>query len=191
MDIASILGFGAIGLGFLLAFLAYRLLATGGARERPVYVYMAFCLALLGVGAALQYSDNLNKTALEQKTKDYDNLKAQGDTTAKNLISAQSNLTETQDKLSSTLTSLAAAQAALNSAKSENKRLADSMKAIVDTLTPTARPLQEVQGLITGLACSGGAHGEAMNGGAEAGGKIAGALSQISAATKIAQQYVP
>ena len=53
MDIASILGFGAIGLGFLLAFLAYRLLATGEARERPIYIYMAFCLALLGVGAAL------------------------------------------------------------------------------------------------------------------------------------------
>jgi hypothetical protein len=191
MDIASILGFGAIGLGFLLAFLAYRLLATNDARERPVYIYMVFCLALLGVGAALQYSDNRYKTALEQKTKDYDSLKAQYDATAKNLVGSQNNLTETQDKLSSTLTSLAAAQTALNNSKSESKRLADSMKAIVETLAPTTAPLQQVQGVVTGLACSGGAHGEPMNGGAEYGQKISGALSQISAATKIAQQYVP
>jgi hypothetical protein len=139
-DIGSILGYGAIGLGFLLALLAYRLLAAGKARERPVYIYMVFCLALLGVGATLQYSDNKYKTLLEQKTKDYE-------------------------------------------------RLADSMKAIVDTLTPTAKPLQEVEGQITGLACGGGAHGVAMNGGAEAGNKISGALSQISAAMQIAQQY--
>jgi hypothetical protein len=191
MDIASILGFGAIGLGFLLALLAYRLLATGEARERPVYIYMVFCLALLGVGAALQWSDNGYKTALEQKTKDYDNLKGQDDTTIKNMTSAQNNLTETQDKLSSTLTSLAAAQTALNNAKSENKRLTDGMKAIVDALTPTAGPLQQVQVAVTGLACGGGHNGVAMNGGSEYGAKISGALSQISAATKIAQQYVP
>jgi hypothetical protein len=146
MNIASILGFGAIGLGFLLALLAYRLLATGQARERPVYIYMAFCLALLGVGAFLQYSDNR---------------------------------------------SLAAAQTALDTAKGENKRLADSMKAIVDALKPTSGPLQEVQSAVTGLACSGGGHGEAMNGGAAFGLKISGALSQISAAMNIAQQYVP
>lgn len=191
MDIASILGFGAIGLGFLLAFLAYRLLATNEARERPVYIYMAFCLALLGVGAALQYSDNHYKAALEQKNKDYESLRAQLDATAKNLIAAQATLSENQEKLSSTLTSLAAAQAAVNNAKGENKRLADGMKAIVETLAPTTGPLREVQGAVTGLACSGGAHGIPMNGGAEYGQKVSGALAQISAATKIAQQYVP
>jgi hypothetical protein len=134
MNITSILGFGAIGLGFLLALFAYRLLAKGVTRERPFYIYLAFCLALLGVGAALQYSDN--------------------------------------------------------TAKSENKRLEDSMKAIVDALTPTVPPLQEVQSAVTGLACGGDGHGVAMNGGSALGTKISGALSQISAATKIAQQYV-
>lgn len=91
----------------------------------------------VGVGAMLQYSDNHYKTALEQKTKDYDSLSAQLDATAKNLVGTQSTISETQEKLSSTLTSLAAAQAALNNAKAENKRLADGMKAIVETLAPT------------------------------------------------------
>jgi hypothetical protein len=192
MDIVSILGFGAIGLGFLLAFLAYRLLATGKAQERPVYVYMAFCLSLLAVGAALQYSDNRYRTALDQKNKDYDALKAQYDSTAKNLINSQTSLTENQDKRSSALTSLASAQAALSSETSANKRMADSMKAIVDALTPTVKPLQETETAVTSAgACGGGGHGQPMGNGNVYGANISGALAQISAATKIAQQYVP
>jgi hypothetical protein len=61
MGIVSILGFGAIGLGFLLAYLAYRLLAKDPTRERPIYVYMAFCLVLVGVGAALQFDESRNR----------------------------------------------------------------------------------------------------------------------------------
>jgi hypothetical protein len=192
MDIASILGFGAIGLGFLLAFLAYRLLAGGEARERPVYIYMAFCLALLGVGAALQYSDSRYKTALEQKTRDYDNLKALYETQATNLIAAQNNLTETQGKLSSTLALLASAQTSLGNANSQNKKMADSMKAIVDTLAATTGPLQAAAGHVTaGTVCPGGPHGEPLPNGNVDGANISSAQANIASAAKIAQQYVP
>jgi hypothetical protein len=66
--IASILELGPIGLSLLLAVLvyrfavlAYRLLPPkpgGEVQERPIYLFMAFCLALLGVSAALQYSES-------------------------------------------------------------------------------------------------------------------------------------
>ena len=191
MNIAAILGYGAIGLGFLLAVLAYRLLASDRTRERPIYVFMVFCLALLGVGAVLQYTASQDKTALEQKSRDYDNLKVQADATEKNWGSAQSNLATTQDKLSAKLTELAAAQTALADEKAANKRPVDSMKAIVNALSPTTAPLQQVAGRITGAeVCNGGAHGEPLPGGSADGTKISTAVSQISAAAKIAQQFV-
>jgi hypothetical protein len=129
MDIASILSYGAIGLGFLLAYLAYQLLASGMASERQVYTYMAFCLSLLIIGGVIQYFDN--------------------------------------------------------------KRLREGLRTIDTFLAPTAQPLAEVQGQITGLACGGGAHGVAMNGGAEAGNKIAGALAKIASARALAEQLAP
>ena len=49
MDVVSILSLGAIGLGFLLAYLAYRLLAGGQTNERTIYVFMVFCLTLVAV----------------------------------------------------------------------------------------------------------------------------------------------
>ena len=54
-DPGKILGYGAIGLGFLLAVLAYRLLSRENFRERPIYVYLVFCLLLVIVGSTLQY----------------------------------------------------------------------------------------------------------------------------------------
>jgi hypothetical protein len=61
-DPTSILGYGAIGLGFLLAFFAYRLLGRPNIKERPIYVFEIFCLALVLIGAALQYA-SMNATA--------------------------------------------------------------------------------------------------------------------------------
>ena len=55
MDIVSILSLGTVGLGFLLAFLAFRLLSNGKSNERPIYIFMIFCLVLVAVGAALQF----------------------------------------------------------------------------------------------------------------------------------------
>ena len=191
MDIVAILGVGAIGLGLLLALLAYRLLAEPNGRERPIYIFMASCLVLLGVGAVLLYSNNLQKNALEQKTRDYDALKAQYDNTVKNLVTAQNALTESKGKLWDALKLWSTAQASANNYMGENRRLTDDMKAIVETLAPTFGTLQSVQGSLTGLACSGGAHGEPTNSGAEYGTRISGSIAQISAASKIAQQYVP
>jgi len=188
MDIVAILGVGAIGLGLLLALLAYRLLAKSNGRERPLYIFMVSCLILLGVGAALLYSNNLHKKALEQKTNDYDVLKAQYDNTTKNLVIAQSALSESKGKLWDALKLWSTAQASANNYMGENRRLTDDMKAIVEKLAPTFETLQSVQS--AGLACSGDAQGEPMNGGAEYGTKISGSIAQISAASKIAQQYV-
>ena len=50
-DPTSILGYGAIGLGFLLAFFAYRLLGRPNIKERPIYVFEIFCLALVLITA--------------------------------------------------------------------------------------------------------------------------------------------
>ncbi len=61
-SIESILAKGAIGLGFLLAFLTYRLLKQERTDHTPIYVFQFFCLALVLVGAWLQYSEN--KTTL-------------------------------------------------------------------------------------------------------------------------------
>jgi hypothetical protein len=191
MDIVAILGVGAIGLGLLLALLAYRLLAEPNGRERPIYIFMVSCLVLLGVGTALLYSNNLQKKALEQKTTDYDTLKAQYDSTAKHLATAQNAIIESKGKLLDALALWSTAQASANNYKGENRRLTDDMKEIVETLAPTFGTLQSVQGSLTGLACSGGAHGETMNVGAEYGTRISGSIAQISAASKIAQQYVP
>ena len=66
-DPTSILGYGAIGLGFLLAFFAYRLLGRPNIKERPIYVFEIFCLALVLIGAALQYA-SMNATAIISKS---------------------------------------------------------------------------------------------------------------------------
>jgi len=56
-DPANILSYGVVGLGFLLAFLAYRLLAMEQNKREPqpatikaIYVFMAFSFSLTGLG---------------------------------------------------------------------------------------------------------------------------------------------
>ncbi|WP_298975920.1 hypothetical protein [uncultured Roseobacter sp.] len=55
MNPLEILGAGAIGLGFLLAVLTFQLLKSNRVSYRPVYAYMAFCLALVLIGAWMQH----------------------------------------------------------------------------------------------------------------------------------------
>jgi hypothetical protein len=57
VDVAKVLSYGVIGLGFLLALLAYRLITKEQQREqvrpdvlRATYVFMAFSLTLCGAG---------------------------------------------------------------------------------------------------------------------------------------------
>ena len=65
INVIDILGFGIIGLGFLLALMAYRLLAReqGRARTRKnmlraVYIFMAFSVVLIIIGFASESLDN-------------------------------------------------------------------------------------------------------------------------------------
>ena len=68
--------------------------------------------------------------------------------------------------------------------------MADSMKAIIDALTPTRQPLQAVANLVTnGQACGGGQHGEPLQHGNEDGAQISSALEGIASAIKIAEQH--
>ncbi|MEJ2122546.1 MAG: hypothetical protein P8Z76_17965, partial [Alphaproteobacteria bacterium] len=62
IDPANILNYGAIGLGFLLAFLAYRLIAKEQKHESPrktllraVYVFMLFSVTLTVMGFTSEY----------------------------------------------------------------------------------------------------------------------------------------
>jgi hypothetical protein len=66
--ISSILGAGAIGLGFLLAYLTYRLLRAppqpnGPRNNAPIYAFEVFCFALVIVGAFLQWASNTDNVA--------------------------------------------------------------------------------------------------------------------------------
>jgi hypothetical protein len=56
-DVVDILRIGVIGLGFLLALLAYKLLSNKGNKQEPrqsiinaTYVFMVFSIACLGIG---------------------------------------------------------------------------------------------------------------------------------------------
>lgn len=69
---AEILGFGAIGLGFLLAVLAYFLLRKDRPTYTPIYVFLVFNFGLVLVGAWLQYIGNTSTAECRaelQKTK--------------------------------------------------------------------------------------------------------------------------
>lgn len=63
----DILSFGAIGLGFLLAFLAYRLLSKPETHHGAIYIYMLFCTALVLIGAGIQVYEIYVKSQVEQK----------------------------------------------------------------------------------------------------------------------------
>lgn len=61
IDVTEILGYGAIGLGFLLALLAYRLLAKEQGKDVPnesilkaIKTYMLFAVVLVLIGATVQ-----------------------------------------------------------------------------------------------------------------------------------------
>jgi hypothetical protein len=64
IDVVKILGYGVLGLGFLLALLAYRLLSKEQGKPTPstdafraIYVFMGFSLALCVLGLVSQFFD--------------------------------------------------------------------------------------------------------------------------------------
>ncbi|WP_439366008.1 hypothetical protein ACNJYD_08780 [Bradyrhizobium sp. DASA03005] len=65
---SSILSYGAIGLGFLLAWLAYRLLLKEQGMVKPrssilssIYMFEGFAIVLVIIGAILEYTNNVAK----------------------------------------------------------------------------------------------------------------------------------
>lgn len=80
-DVVKILGYGVIGLGFLLAFFAFRLLSKTQSQPNPnrsvlrsIYFYMVFSIVLCGIGFASQVFDQ--RRSQEQCEKELNELKA-------------------------------------------------------------------------------------------------------------------
>jgi hypothetical protein len=90
-NITSILGLGAVGLGFLLAFLTYNLLKRPQPNYTPIYVFEFFCFALVLVGAALQYlaSTSSTTTLAELQT-----MRSKLDSALQRAESSEANLTK-------------------------------------------------------------------------------------------------
>lgn len=72
MNVENILGYGFIGLAFLLALLAFNLLTKEQKKDSPrgamlisIFVFMFFSLVLAGGGAFLEYKQNQYKIRLE------------------------------------------------------------------------------------------------------------------------------
>jgi len=158
MDILSILGLGAIGLGFLLAFLAYRLLATERTNNRPVYVYQVFCLALVLIGAWLQYSSNTSsQTVLDLQSK------TQG--LQEELVAYKFRLPELQDELNTAKLDVAAGKQMAEQLGEKLARSIAVMEKIASMVPESIQNLQAVNAILTGNSCSGGRGGEPIWGG--------------------------
>ena len=79
LDFFKILSYGAIGLGCILAYLAYQLLRNEQAIKQPrqriltsIYVFMAFSLALSTIGFATEYAKNKEISQIkEQRAMDH------------------------------------------------------------------------------------------------------------------------
>lgn len=91
-NITSILGLGAVGLGFLLAFLTYNLLRKPQTNHTPIYVFEFFCFALVLVGAFLQWSATNSSTAslaeLQTMRSKLDSAQQRAESAEANLIKA-------------------------------------------------------------------------------------------------------
>ena len=84
LDVVRILGLGVMGFGFLLAFLAYRLLGKIQLRPNPnssvvrsIYFFMGFSIVLCGIGLASQLFDQ--RRSLEQSEKERNELQKKYD----------------------------------------------------------------------------------------------------------------
>ncbi len=135
---ASILGYGAIGLGFLLAVLAYRLLRAGHINERPIYVFEGFCLVLVIIGAVLQYSS--------------------GSATTTQNSNLQAELQRTKDLLTAATARAQSAESSLASAKALVKGLTTAIEGAFPNAGQLVTSVNSIPNLVT-QSCSGGPHG--------------------------------
>ena len=72
LDFYKILGYGAIGLGCILALLSYRLLSKEQDLKKPrqniltsIYAFMMFSLILCAIGFVSEYANNKNTSIIQ------------------------------------------------------------------------------------------------------------------------------
>lgn len=157
-SITSILGAGAIGLGFLLAYLTYNLLKEERAKYGPIYVYEFFCFALVIVGAVLQYSSAERSDKNETLEIRINTLQAEKNTAQESLRATQTELETAKQNLNASLSEAEAARAKL-------KRSLDVMTGIANMIPTALAELSEINSVLTGNVCSGGSSGIPISGG--------------------------
>lgn len=156
---ASILGYGAIGLGFLLAYLAYRLLLKEQTQSVPrdtilrsIYIFEIFCVFLVILGAILQFTNSADKSS------------------AASLLDKNKGL---ESELTSTKDSLAAAQVRVKGADvckskltqvtSVNSAQRDTIMGAMAIIDKVLKDLSAQNNFAINDGCSGGPHGIASS----------------------------
>lgn len=181
MDVPAILSAGAIGLGFLLAFLTY-LLIRGGERGTPVYVFMCFCFGLVLVGAVLQYM------AFDTRR-----LQNQLNVLQVQLQQANDGKPATELELQKARNSADACQQKSLALEKELARAHQIMAGIAAVIPESIKNLQDVNSILTGNVCSGGASGIPIWGGrgTTAAAQSTKVISNLSAAKSAIESVAP
>lgn len=174
-DVVQILGFGIIGLGFLLAFFAYMLLRGPVRRERPIYVYMCFCLVLVAIGAYVQIRTS-------DAMRDLVDLRKQLNTVRGDLSIATNNLNASLSVCEAHRTALNASENKAKAAETKLEQSVQAMREFVSAAPDIVNKLNQVGGFLTSSACPGGSNGRPIHGGAETAVLTTDAVSRLSAA---------
>ncbi len=135
VDPYQILSYGVIGLGFLLAFLAYRLLTREQQRDEPrpsmvraIYTFMAFSLFLCVIGFGSEFSkSNANLEFLEEQAKSAEKLGQENQRFREELASIKASMTSLLDVKLGVL-------AAIPRNHPETKAIAESLEKIDSSL---------------------------------------------------------
>lgn len=186
MDVVSILGLGAIGLGFLLAFLTYRLLATERTNNRPIYVFQFFCFALVLVGAWLQFSSTAGSQeilVLQDEIMEHQ----------EELVTYKETTTEIQEELQRTKNNLNAAQQKIEQVSQKLASSISVMQRISNVVPESIQNLEAVNAVLTGNSCSGGSAGVPLWGGrgTEMAALSTTVISNLSAAKSSIEGVLP
>jgi hypothetical protein len=161
-DPTKILGYGAIGLGLLLAVLTYNLLKNPSLKERPIYVFQAFCLALVVIGAWLQYTNNSSAADAS--------------------LALQKELTAVKERLTSADAKASEMQNRAVLAENRLSTAVQVMNAIASSVPMSISKLQSVNSKLTGDSCPGGAHGIGVPGGSQTAALSTAVMNDLAAA---------
>lgn len=151
----SILSYGAIGLGFLLAWLAYRLLQKEQGVHTPrlsilrsIYVFECFSIVLVIIGAVLEYTNNEARAGAFTTSTENTSLRAELKAT-KDKWEVADKRAQAGDQCEAKLKQYAAI------ATSQNKAINDAASTIQKIL----KDLASQNALAVADSCPGGAHG--------------------------------